>query len=218
MISDALSICIDEMKEIKDLEKAASDTEKQQKIDTTFSVCVNEICSVVDATESCRNIYPFKPSIEQREKIKVFLQDCEKAIQKGVVQEAASKSIQLDAKKIRTAILQEWTAYYSSLTGQKISMLQTVKGITPDKNKTEYAIGKIQKGASWNYDQQNILTMKKGMDEAARIVNELGLDDTILAFLKKVADGDATVYDLSTYVLSWLQNEKLQTKIKLVFS
>jgi len=57
------------------------------------------------------------------------------------------------------------------------------------------------------------------MDEASRILNEIDLDEAspILAFLKLVSEGNATILDLTDEILAWIKKEKLADKMFINF-
>lgn len=70
------------------------------------------------------------------------------------------------------------------------------------------------------FKQDNLDKMKKGLQEADEIIDNLGLGDDgpqIIEFLKKVADGKASVHDLTPVVLSWLTDKNMTTKLAVSF-
>ena len=56
-------------------------------------------------------------------------------------------------------------------------MLQTIKGIAPEREKVDYASNKIKLGASWDFKQDNLDKMEKGLQEADEIINSLGFGE-----------------------------------------
>lgn len=66
----------------------------------------------------------------------------------------------------------------------------------------------------------NLDKMKKGLQEADEIIDNLGLGDDepqIIEFLKKVADGKASVHDLTPEVLGWLTDKNMTTRLAVSF-
>ena len=96
-------------------------------------------------------------------------------------------------------------------------MLQTVKGIAPEKEKVDYASNKIKYGASWEFKQANLDKMEKGLQEADHILGNLGLNDEVTEFLKKVTAGKANVNDLTPNILSWLMEKNMSSKLAISF-
>ena len=60
-------------------------------------------------------------------------------------------------------------------------------------------------------------TMGKSLLDAKALIDELGLDQQIIAFLQKMNSGKATVMDLDDNVLQWLKTESLEKRVKLSF-
>lgn len=128
--------------------------------------------------------------------------------------------MQKEVFNIKKAILQEWSNYYHRVADQKINMLQTIKGIAPEREKVDYASNKIKLGASWDFKQDNLDKMEKGLQEADEIINSLGFGEDgaeILVFLKKVASGKASVHDLTTDILNWLKENNMTSKLAVSF-
>ena len=100
-----------------------------------------------------------------------------------------------------------------------MNLLDTVKGIIPDESRATYAANKIKKAATWNTTIDNYNFLKQGMDEADKILEDLDLDkdSEILAFLRLVSAGKATILSLTDEILDWLNKENLANKIFLKF-
>lgn len=100
-----------------------------------------------------------------------------------------------------------------------LNLLDTVKGIIPDESRATYAANKIKKAATWNTTIDNYNFLKQGMDEADKILEDLDLDkdSEILAFLRLVSAGKATILSLTDEILDWLNKENLANKIFLKF-
>ena len=84
----------------------------------------------------------------------------------------------------------------------------------------DYASKKIKLGASWDFKQDNLDKMEKGLQEADEIINSLGFGEDgaeIIAFLKKVASGKASVHDLTPDILNWLMENKMTSKLAVSF-
>ena len=59
--------------------------------------------------------------------------------------------------------------------------------------------------------------MNQSLAEAKDLIDGLGLDQQIIAFLQKMNNGKATVTDLDENVLRWLRDESLDRRVKLSF-
>lgn len=208
------------MKEIYELEKSSNDVQKQEKNDKIFSNVVSENHMMVKVVTNSMSQLGFVISQETRGKVIGLLKSSYDAVSRGLIQESTANYLQKEVFNIKKAILQEWSNYYHRVADQKINMLQTIKGIAPEREKVDYASNKIKLGASWDFKQDNLDKMEKGLQEADEIINSLGFGEDgaeILVFLKKVASGKASVHDLTTDILNWLKENNMTSKLAVSF-
>ena len=220
MLVDLLDKSIIAMKEIYELEKSSNDVRKREKNDKIFSNVVNENHLMVRAVTNSMSQLGFTISQETRGKVIGLLKSSNDAVSRGLIQESTANYMQKEVFTIKKAILQEWSDYYHRVADQKINMLQTIKGIVPEREKVDYASNKIKYGASWEFKQDNLDKMTKGLLEADEIINSLGFGDDgleILDFLKKVASGKASVRDLTSDILNWLIENNMTSKLAVSF-
>ena len=220
MLMDLLEQSIAAMKEIYELEKASNDVQKQEKNDRIFSSVVGENHLMVQAVSNSMVQLGFAISAETKNKVISLLKSSSDAVARGMVQESNANYLQKEVVAIKKVILQEWSEYYHKVADQKINMLQTIKGIAPEKEKADYASNKIKLGASWDFKQDNLDKMEKGLQEADEIINSLGFGEDgaeIIAFLKKVASGKASVHDLTPDILNWLMENNMTSKLAVSF-
>ena len=217
MLIDVLDQSIVAMKEIQELEKSSNDVQKQRKNDRVYEAAVDESYSVVKAVSQGMHQIQFSVTQEIKNRMEVILRSCSDAVARGMVQEATANYIQKEINSIKKSILQEWLAHYHQVADQKINMLQTVKGIAPEKEKVDYAFNKIKYGVSWEFKQDNLDIMEKGLQEADHILGNLGLNDEVTEFLKKVTAGKANVNDLTPNILSWLMEKNMSSKLAVSF-
>ena len=91
--------------------------------------------------------------------------------------------------------------------------------LLPDENKATYATNKIKKAATWNTSVENLNYLKQGIQEANQILTEIDLDENspILAFLRLVSEGNATILNLTDDILAWIKKENLAEKLFINF-
>ena len=220
MLVDLLDQSIIAMKEIYELEKSSNDVQKQEKNDKIFSNVVSENHLMVNAVTNSMSQLGFVISQETSGRVIGLLKSSSDAVSRGLIQESTANYLQKEVFTIKKAILQEWSNYYHRVADQKINMLQTIKGIAPEREKVDYASNKIKLGASWDFKQDNLDKMEKGLQEADEIINSLGFGEDgaeIIAFLKKVASGKASVHDLTTDILNWLMENNMTSKLAVSF-
>lgn len=220
MLIDTLEQSIIAMKEIHELEKSSNDVQKQEKNDKIYSTALNESHLIIQAVSNGMFQLDFSVSSETKNRVMGLLKLSSEAVTHGMVQEATANYVQKEVAAIKKSILLEWSEHYHKIADQKVNMLQTVKGIAPEREKVDYATNKIKIGASWEFKQDNLDKMKKGLQEADEIIDNLGLGDEgpqIIEFLKKVADGKASVNDLNPVIMNWLEDKNMTTKLAVTF-
>ncbi len=161
----------------------------------------------------------FRPSANVISALKSFLASCDKVIQVGAANEATTQYISTESKKLYAVMGQEWSEYYTKMSSHVISLLDTVKSILKDENRAVYAVNKIKKAANWNTSIDNYNYLKQGLAEADQILEDLDLDEDseVLAFLKLVSAGNATILDLTDEILEWIKTENLGDKMYINF-
>lgn len=179
MLVDLLDQSIIAMKEIYELEKSSNDVQKQEKNDKIFSNVVSENHLMVNAVTNSMSQLGFVISQETRGRVIGLLKSSSDAVLRGLIQESTANYLQKEVFTIKKAILQEWSDYYHKVADQKINMLQTIKGIAPEREKVDYASNKIKLGASWDFKQDNLDKMEKGLQEADEIINSLVLEKMV---------------------------------------
>lgn len=219
MLIDTLNECIIDMKTVREMETASADTKKQATADYNFKQLILSLKQMIDEVNLAVENSEFRPSENVVSALKSFLGACDKIVQAGAANNATTQYISSESKKLYAVIGQEWAEYYSKATVNILNLLDTVKGIIPDESRATYAANKIKKAATWNTTIDNYNFLKQGMDEADKILEDLDLDkdSEILAFLRLVSAGKATILSLTDEILDWLNKENLASKIFLKF-
>lgn len=218
MLLEELKKSIHDMEEIRDLEQASNDIQKQEKTDAGYAATVIENDRITNSVEASVNYVNFKPSEMLVQKIKQILEDSKKCIETGFAQEGKIKSLQMDVKNTRELFSTEWGVFYKGVSDKKISTLTTVQSLTPDREKTGYVIKKILAGGTIDFESgKNARLLSEGISEGEKVIQSLGLNDEILSFLDKVSEGNAQITDLNDTILSWIHKEGLVNKFVINF-
>ena len=220
MLTETLNACIIDMKTVKEMETASVDTKKQADANYAFKQIIQELQTTTMSLKTAIDNSGFKPSIPVVNALKSYLSACDKVIKDGAASASTNEFIHTESKKVTASIAGEWNDYYLKSTANVISLLETVKGIIPDSNKATYAINKIKRASNWNTSSDTYVLMKQGLDEANLILKSLNLDDDseVLAFLRLVGEGNATIKNLTDEILAWLKKEGIEDKLSISFS
>ena len=219
MLIDTLNECIIDMKTVRQMETASADTKKQAMADYNFKQLIFSLKQMIDEVNLAVENSEFRPSVNVISALKSFLGSCDKVVQVGAANDDTTRYIMDESKKLYAVIGQEWAEYYLNATANILSLLDIVKGIIPDEKKAIYAMNKIRKASSWNTSIDNYNYLKQGIEEADKILEDLDLekDSVILAFLKLVSEGKATILNLTDEILAWIKAENLADKLYINF-
>ena len=219
MLIDTLKEYIIDMKNVREMETASADTKKQATVDYNFKQLVLSLKKTIGEVDLAVKNSDFRPSAYVVSALKSVLASCDKVIQVGAADETTTQNISAESKKLYAVIGQEWSDYYTQMSSHIISLIDTVKSILKDENKAVYAVNKIKKAATWNTTIDNYNYLKQGLAEADQILNDLDLgeDSAVLAFLRLVSEGNATILDLTDEILEWIKYENLGDKMFIKF-
>lgn len=219
MLIDTLNECIIDMKTVREMETASADTKKQAQADYEFKQLIQNLRQIVYEINLAVENSDFRPSVDIISSLKSFMMSCEKIVTLGVANEATTRYISAECKKMYQNLGEEWIQYYYTLTTNILNLLNTIKSIAKDENKIKYAENKIKKASNWNNNVENYNYLRQGLIEANDAMKDLGLNEesAVFAFLKLVSEEKATVIDLNEEILEWIKAEGIGEKIYLHF-
>lgn len=218
MLNSVLNECIAELKDIKEMETASNDTKRQEKIDGNFSAVVSQNDKILRELNQAFEKAKFTPSQGVINLAKDILGELEKVVKSGNAKDSTVAYLTSECKKLSVLLAEEWKNFYSMKSEGLLNLLETVIDITPYKQNTQFAINKIKKGSNWNTDVKNLEMMQNGLSEATEIISALGLDEKIIAFLRKVSEGKATLVDVTMDIMNWIEREKIASRLAIKFT
>lgn len=217
MLIQELDKRIADMKEVRALEEKSEAAKKQASADAAVTEIVGSISNTVISAEHCRNDISFTVSTEQKEAIDAVLKKMGAVVSTGQLTEVDAKTMRRNIAAIRSGILSDWKVFYHARTDQTVQLLKNVQEIAPDKNAVTYAVNKIKACEKWDFDSTSVTKMKKGLEEAESIIQNLGLTPEITEFLSKVSNGKATLADMTDTILDWIHKRNLAPKLSIKF-
>lgn len=212
---DVLSRKIKDMKDLRQREERRDNKAAQDALDLRFKALTTQIHSLMTALQYTKENMQFQLSDALLSDLENLLIEHKAVIRSGFAEMDAINQAETDFKNIQQNIKKEWLKQYSTLTSATISTLQVISGI--DSERVSKCMEGIAKGSAWTTSIDNFKTMDHSLSEAKTLINGLGLDLQIIAFLQKMNNGKATVMDLDDNVLRWLKEESLDKRVKLSF-
>ena len=216
MMIDVLSKKIKDMKDLRQREERRDNKAAQDALDLRFKNLTTQIHSLMTALQYTKENMQFQLSEAMLSDIEKLLNEHKGTIRSGFAEKEAITQAEADYKVVLQNVKKEWTKQYAALTNSTVSTLQVIIGI--DSEQVSKCLDGISKGSVWNGSIGDFKTMDKSLAEAKILINGLGLDQQIIAFLQKMNAGKATVMDLDDNVIRWLKDEALDKRVKLSFT
>lgn len=216
MMIDVLSKKIKDMKNLRQREERRDNKAAQDALDLRFKTLTSQIHSLMTTLQYTKENMQFQLSDAVLSDLESLLTEHKAVIRSGFAEKDAINQAETDFKSIQQSIKKEWSKQYSTLTNATISTLQVISGI--DSEHVSKCLEGIAKGSTWTTSIGDFKTMDHSLSEAKTLIDGLGLDQQIIAFLQKMNNGKATVMDLDDNVLRWLKAESLDKRVKLSFT
>ena len=215
MMIDVLSKIIRDMKDLRQREERRDNKAAQDALDRRYKTLTTQVHELMTALQYTKENMQFQLNDAILSDLENFLTEIKAVVRSGFVEKDAINQAEANYKSIQQNIKKEWSKQYASLTNATISTLQVISGI--DVEHVSKCLEGIARGAAWTTSIGDFKTMNRSLLEAETLINGLGLDQQIIAFLQKMNNGKATVMDLDDNILCWLKGESLDKRVKLSF-
>lgn len=216
MIIDVLSKKIKDMRDLRQCEERRDNKAAQDALDFRFKALTAQIHSLMIALQYTKENMQFQLSGAVLSDLENLLTEHKAVVRSGFAEKDEINQVEIDFKNIQQSIKKEWAKQYSILTNSTINTLRAISRI--DFDHVSKCLEGIAKGSAWTISIGDFKTMDHSLSEAKNLINGLGLDQQIIAFLQKMNNGKATVLDLDDKVLRWLKEESLDRRVKLSFT
>ena len=216
MIIDLLNNKIVEMQELRRLEAIKEGQAQQTITDAKYRAFVQDTHRMVEAILYADNKLNFIISDSTKEQIKELLLKSQEVIKSGFAEKDLLTIAQRILNVVFRIIKEEWEIHFKQITTATIKTLTVISAI--DKDKVTKCKENIDNAEQWKNEKNVLEGLSNALEEAKKLIQSLNLDEKIVSFLTKMNSGKATIADLDDVVLKWFKDEKLETRIKLVFS
>ena len=188
---------------------------EQHNIDKNFSNAILSVKQTLVHLRSVQESADFKESLEVSNKISEMLEISKLAIGQRHVKAEDTALINGKNRDINSSLTEEWKEYYKKKTTAIKETLNIVKSFA--STKASSLIDDINAAAKWDVNVDNVKRMVEALKEADELVGQLKLDDSIIEFLNKMMNHQASLEDLTPDVLKWIETENMKKRIKLSF-
>lgn len=212
MLIDKVNQQIEDFKKISKHNSAVNNAEKQKSIDDKFKNLVLDVKKRSEIIDYCNKEFDFNINcVDQLNNLLKSLHDC---ISDLFVDEDMYKVSERKFKEFESQIKLEWESFH----GEKTKSIKNILDIIVNINR--FNIGRcltdIEAAKKWESDIQKYQQVKKGLDDAQNLIDNLNLNDDVIIFLKKISKKQATITDLTPEIMDWIYKENLEKKIKIM--
>lgn len=212
MIIDKIYQQIEDFKSISERNSAINNAAKQKSIDLKFKNLVLNTKKYFEIIEYCNAEFEFNVKcVDQLKDLLKSLNDC---VSDSFVDEEMYKISEKNFKNVEKQIKSEWEFFHKSKTISIKNTLNTIFNI--NKFNIERCLIDIGAAEKWESDIQKYQQMKKGLEDAQNLIDNLNLNEDVVVFLKKISTKRATITDLTPEIIDWIYKENLEKKIKIV--
>lgn len=215
MIFDELVVTTNALNDLKRKTDLKNNKAIQDNTDTRYRLLLTQANTFISTVDYLYTNISCSKNMEILSATLELLNSLEKVIESGLANQDEVTKAENAYKTIQANMKKEWMKLYASITGATISTLDAIKGI--DSDNVTSCLSKIQAAENWENGVNRLQNMMKGIEDADQLIQKLGLDDEIILFLQNTNAGKATLRDLNDKVLSWIQSESLENKIRISF-
>ena len=127
-------------------------------------------------------------------------------------------SVLLSTVKAATnEVKQVWQSRATSYAEGPKGYLMLIAGLTTDPQGARMLAARISDACKEAPTVKNVQSLMADLSKAKEIISRFSIQPEIEAFLKKVSAQQATVYDLTPEILTWLNEQGLTGKLKVNF-
>lgn len=185
------------------------------KINNTFFQALDKFDSLREAYEVIKSIpVTILTDMTENKYKKLFDYAAEKLSTKNL--DSTVKFFSKSVDDLIGSMQNEWIKYITESTANVFDKLNILLMVSDDKKTIESLLYPIKSMRSWPITHSKYDKYKKSYDDAISRMNEIKFDSDIENFLNKIKDKTATLADLNTKILEWIDAENLRDKIKLL--
>lgn len=203
---------IKDLNSIRKHNSIVENASKQKIIDEKFKNLVFVTKKYLEIIKYCNTEFEF--NVKCVDQIKDLLKSLNDCVSDSFVDEEMYIISEKNFKNVEKQIKSEWELFHKSKTNSIKNTLNTIFNI--NKFNVERCLTDIGAAEKWESDIQKYQQMKKGLEDAQNLIDNLNLNDDVVIFLKKISTKRATITDLTPEIMDWIYKENLEKKIKIM--
>lgn len=144
------------------------------------------------------------------------IQMIQSQIQESYLDSSAVKDISNNVMNLKRHLDSLWVSSVKSNTEQVISLLKTFGQFMQNKDEAVSTASSLEKNIdSLPANAHDVITYKLKLQKGHQLVEQIGADEEIQIFIRKVSENQATLDDVTDKVHAWVKDHKLEKRIKI---
>lgn len=152
-----------------------------------------------------------------RQELMDSISNCGNAVADHALSKDAVFALSSTVKAAANEVSQVWKAKATSYAEGAKGYLSLIAGLTVDPKGARMLASRIFDTCNESPTAKSVQTLLTDVSKAKEIIARFSIEPEIEIFLKKVSAQQATVFDLTPEVLSWLKDQGLTGKLKVNF-
>lgn len=214
MIFEELSKTTKDMQDLQRKISIQKNQDEQNATDNNFRMLLVQLNRTIDAIEYLYCNMRIDSDNDILINAENILKLLEESIESGVAAKEKVDSADKSYKALQIELKKAWPKQFDQLTSFTLGTLNVIQGINPEK--VSNCINNIQAAKDWENNLKQLQDMMNAISEAEILIDSLGLDEDIKAFLGKIRNGKATLRDVFSSddkIIDWIKKENLEGKM-----
>ena len=216
MLIDRIAQTICRVDEYYNIKTAIENRKQQERIDQRYRDTVNNMEELVRTLRVAKRRFGFILDEKANSNLHSVAEKLEHAIRGSVANEETVNAAKELLRNTENLVSNQWSKEFGRIANSTLGTLTVITSF--DAPRAQPLINDITAAKTWSRDAARIERLANSIDAAQSLVQNLGLNPPITAFLNKMACNKATIADLDAEILTWIRKNGLENRVGLSFS
>lgn len=225
MLTEKIAKTSKQLKQLNRVEIAFQDAEKKAKNDNDYERLVTDFTTFITNIDDARKTIGFEIDSNLLDEIKNTLNEIELILENDIVnEEILSKSKTNVNRRINKLIKEQWDEFYRTKTEGILGKITTISSLVEDRQQIVDIRKQIDEGCKWEtlFDtnesgNSKLVLLCESIDKLEDIELKLNLSDDIRHFIYLVTNRCAKITDLTPAIIDWIKKEELEERFLISF-
>lgn len=218
MLEDILDNASIKLETTKNAENRLRDTERFTKNMTKVLESAGMLDLYLDTVATAEANQLMNVSIESiiRNDIIASLKTVLSQLHEGYLELEPVSSIRKNITDFKKHLDSLWINSVKTCAEQVISLLKNFGQFMPNENEAAKIVSTLEKNiTSFPVGSDDIIIYKSDLQKGREMADQIGADDDIQLFIRKVCDSRATLEDITPEVQAWIHEHGLEKRMRI---